>query len=48
LQGVQEAVVEAFFSRTRHTFSRLVAEQTGRLGVTQDALDHVGLPTTRI
>lgn len=34
--------------RTRHTFGRLVAEQTGRLVETQDALDHASLSMTRV
>jgi integrase/recombinase XerC len=41
-------VKNARIHRTRHTFGRLVAEQTGSLIETQDALDHANLSTTRV
>jgi site-specific recombinase XerD len=41
-------VKNARIHRTRHTFARLVAEQTGSLIETQDALDHQSLSTTRV
>jgi integrase len=41
-------VMNARIHRTRHTFGRLVAEQTGSLVETQDALDHANLSTTRV
>ncbi|HEY0100713.1 MAG TPA: tyrosine-type recombinase/integrase [Pyrinomonadaceae bacterium] len=41
-------VKNARIHRTRHTFGRLVAEQTGSLVETQDALDHANLSTTRV
>jgi site-specific recombinase XerD len=41
-------VKNARIHRTRHTFGRLVAEQTGSLIETQDALDHANLATTRV
>lgn len=41
-------VKNARIHRTRHTFGRLVAEQTGSLVETQDALDHASLSTTRV
>lgn len=33
---------------TRHTFARMVNEETGSLVETQEALDHEDLATTRI
>ena len=33
---------------TRHTFARLVNEETGSLLETQEALDHEGQATTRV
>lgn len=41
-------VKNARIHRTRHTFGRMVAEQTGSLVETQDALDHASLSTTRL
>ena len=41
-------VKNARIHRTRHTFARLVAEQTGSIVETQDALDHANLSTTRV
>jgi integrase len=34
--------------QTRHTFGRIVAEETGSMAATQDALDHANLSTTTI
>jgi integrase/recombinase XerC len=34
--------------QTRHTFSRIVAEETGSITATQDALDHANLSTTTV
>lgn len=34
--------------QTRHTFGRIVAEETGSMTATQDALDHVNLSTTTV
>jgi site-specific recombinase XerD len=41
-------VKNARIHRTRHTYGRLVAEQSGSLVETQDALDHANLSTTRV
>ena len=46
--GEKAGVEHARIHRTRHTFGRLVAEQTGSLIETQDALDHANLSTTRV
>lgn len=46
--GEKAGVKGARIHRTRHTFGRLVAEQTGSLIETQDALDHANLSTTRV
>jgi integrase len=46
--GRKAGVQNVRIHRTRHTFGRLVAEQTGSLIETQDALDHADLATTRI
>lgn len=46
--GDKAGVKSARIHRTRHTFGRLVAEQTGSLIETQDALDHANLSTTRV
>jgi integrase/recombinase XerD len=46
--GEKAGVKGARVHRTRHTFARLVAEQTGSLVETQDALDHANLSTTRV
>jgi integrase len=32
--------------QTRHTYARIVAEETGSMAATQDALDHSNLSTT--
>ena len=34
--------------QTRHTFGRIVAEETGSMAATQDALDHANLITTTV
>lgn len=34
--------------QTRHTFGRIVAEETGSISLTQDALDHRNRQTTRV
>jgi site-specific recombinase XerD len=46
--GEKAGVKNVRIHRTRHTFGRLVAEQTGSLIETQDALDHADLSTTRV
>lgn len=46
--AAKAGVKGARIHRTRHTFGRLVAEQTGSLVETQDALDHASLSTTRV
>jgi len=46
--GEKAGVKGARIHRTRHTFGRLVAEQTGSLVQTQEALDHANLSTTRV
>ncbi len=46
--GEKAGVKGARIHRTRHTFGRMVAEQTGSLVETQDALDHANLSTTRV
>lgn len=46
--GKKAKVENVRIHRTRHTFGRLVAEQTGSLIETQDALDHADLATTRV
>lgn len=46
--GKRAGVENVRIHRTRHTFGRLVAEQTGSLIETQDALDHADLSTTRV
>jgi integrase len=41
--------IEGFhMHRTRHTFARIVAEETGSIVATQDALDHKNPSTTRV
>ncbi len=43
------AGIEGFhMHRTRHTFARIVAEETGSIMATQDALDHKNPSTTRV
>jgi integrase len=34
--------------QTRHTYARIVAEETGSMAATQDALDHANLSTTTV
>ena len=34
--------------QTRHTFARIVQEETGSFNETQEALDHENLVTTRV
>jgi integrase len=44
-----EAGIKGFhLHQTRHTFARLVAERTGSIVETQDALGHRNLATTRV
>ncbi|HEU4595103.1 MAG TPA: tyrosine-type recombinase/integrase [Pyrinomonadaceae bacterium] len=38
----------AHLHQTRHTFGRIVAEETGSMTATQDALDHANLSTTTV
>jgi site-specific recombinase XerC len=43
------AGVERFhLHRMRHTFARIVSEETGSITATQEALDHRNLSTTRV
>jgi hypothetical protein len=45
----REAGIGKFnFHRTRHTFARMVAERTGSLSETQEALGHRHMATTRV
>ncbi len=45
----RDAGIEGFhMHRTRHTFARIVAEETGSIVATQDALDHKNPSTTRV
>lgn len=45
----QEAGMEhVHLHQTRHTFARIVAEETGSMTATQDALDHANLSTTTV
>jgi integrase/recombinase XerD len=45
----REAGIEHFhLHQTRHTFARIVAEETGSITATQDALDHKNPSTTRV
>lgn len=45
----REAGIKDFhLHQTRHTFARLVAEQTGSIVETQDALGHRDAATTRV
>jgi integrase len=45
----QEAgIVSIHLHQTRHTFARIVAEETGSINETQDALGHKNLATTRV
>jgi integrase len=44
-----EAGIDRFhLHQTRHTFARIVAEETGSITATQDALDHKNPSTTRV
>lgn len=45
----REAGLDRFhLHQTRHTFARIVAEETGSISATQDALDHSNPATTRV
>jgi integrase len=45
----REAGIEhVHLHQTRHTFGRIVAEETGSMVATQDALDHANLSTTTV
>jgi len=45
----REAGIEhVHLHQTRHTFGRIVAEETGSMAATQDALDHANLSTTTV
>lgn len=45
----REAGIDRFhLHQTRHTFARIVAEETGSITATQDALDHQNPSTTRV
>lgn len=45
----REAGIDSFhMHQTRHTFARIVAEETGSITETQDALNHKNPATTRV
>jgi len=44
----EAGIKDAHVHQTRHTFARMVAEETGSMTETQDALGHRNLSTTRV
>jgi integrase/recombinase XerD len=44
----EAGVGDVHLHQTRHSFARIVAEETGSLTDTQDALDHRNAATTRV
>jgi integrase len=44
----QAGISRFHLHQTRHTFARIVAEETGSITATQDALDHKNPSTTRV
>lgn len=46
LYAKEAGVGHVHLHQTRHTFGRIVAEETGSMTATQDALDHANLSTT--
>lgn len=48
LYAKEAGVEHVHLHQTRHTFGRIVAEETGSMTATQDALDHANLSTTSV
>jgi site-specific recombinase XerD len=48
LYARETGVEHVHLHQTRHTFGRIVAEETGSMAATQDALDHANLSTTTV
>jgi integrase len=48
LYAREAGVGHVHLHQTRHTFGRIVAEETGSMAATQDALDHANLSTTTV
>ena len=44
----EAGITHVHLHQTRHTFGRIVAEETGSMAATQDALDHANLSTTTV
>ncbi len=48
LYAKEAGIEHVHLHQTRHTFGRIVAEETGSMMATQDALDHANLSTTTV
>jgi integrase len=48
LYAKEAGIDHVHLHQTRHTFGRIVAEETGSMTATQDALDHANLSTTTV
>ena len=48
LYAKEAGIEHVHLHQTRHTFGRIVAEETGSMAATQDALDHANLSTTTV
>jgi len=48
LYAKEVGIEHVHLHQTRHTFGRIVAEETGSMTATQDALDHANLSTTTV
>lgn len=48
LYAKEAGIEHVHLHQTRHTFGRIVAEETGSMTATQDALDHTNLSTTTV
>lgn len=48
LYAREAGLTHVHLHQTRHTFGRIVAEETGSMAATQDALDHANLSTTTV
>lgn len=48
LYAKKAGIEHVHLHQTRHTFGRIVAEETGSIHATQDALDHANLSTTTV
>jgi site-specific recombinase XerD len=48
LYARQAGLGHVHLHQTRHTYARIVAEETGSMAATQDALDHANLSTTTV